>query len=79
MTRDPGEGSRVTVLVAGTANLLIALAKLMTGLASGSAAMLAEAAHSLADTLNQGFLLAALRRSEKPPDRDHPFGYGMER
>ena len=68
-----------TVLLAGGANLAIAIAKLAGGLISGSAAMLAEAAHSFADTLNQVFLLTALRRSRKPADAQHPFGYGMER
>jgi cation diffusion facilitator family transporter len=68
-----------TVLLAGGANLAIAVAKLIGGLISGSAAMLAEAAHSFADTLNQVFLLTALRRSQKPADARHPFGYGMER
>lgn len=68
-----------TVLLAGAANLGIALAKLAGGLVSGSTAMLAEAAHSFADTLNEVFLLAALKRSRKPADRRHPFGYGMER
>src|SRR4029079_19237814 len=71
--------STPTVLLAGAANLLIAVAKLLAGLASGSAAMLSEAAHSLGDTVNQGFLMAALRRSRKEPDEEHPFGYGMER
>ena len=71
--------STPTVLVAGAANLLIALAKLAAGLASGSAAMLSEGAHSIADTVNQVFLMAALRRSRKDPDEEHPFGYGMER
>jgi cation diffusion facilitator family transporter len=41
--------------------------------------MLAEAAHSVADTLNQVFLMAAIKRSKKPADAQHPFGYGMER
>ena len=68
-----------TVLLAGTANLVIAVAKLVGGLVSGSTAMLAEAAHSFADTLNQVFLMAALKRSQKPADVQHPFGYGMER
>jgi cation diffusion facilitator family transporter len=71
--------STSTVLVAGAANLLIAAAKLLAGLASGSSAMLSEAAHSLGDTMNQVFLMAALRKSRKPPDLKHPFGYGMER
>jgi cation diffusion facilitator family transporter len=73
------EESTLTVLVAGGANLLIAVAKLLAGLASGSAAMLAEAAHSVGDTLNQGLLLTALRRSQRPADAEHPFGYGMAR
>ena len=82
---DPGteasesEESVGTVLLAGTANLAIAIAKLVGGLVSGSTAMLAEAAHSFADTLNQVFLMAALKRSKKPADAQHPFGYGMER
>ena len=73
------DDSTSTVLVAGGANLLIAIAKLVAGLASGSAAMLSEAAHSVGDTMNQVFLMASLRRSRKPPDEKHPFGYGMER
>jgi cation diffusion facilitator family transporter len=71
--------SLLTVLLAGSANLMIALAKLGAGLLAGSSAMLSEAAHSFADTLNQAFLLAALRRSDRPADARHPFGYGMER
>jgi cation diffusion facilitator family transporter len=66
-------------VVAGLANIAIAVTKLAAGIAVGSAAMLAEAAHSMADTLNQGFLLTSLRRSGRPADRAHPFGYGKER
>jgi cation diffusion facilitator family transporter len=73
------EESEGTVLLAGTANLAIAIAKCIAGLLSGSTALLAEAAHSVADTLNQVFLMTALRRSRKPADGQHPFGYGMER
>ncbi|MEU6217731.1 cation diffusion facilitator family transporter [Streptomyces sp. NPDC047022] len=67
------------MLVALGANVLIAVAKAVGGLVSGSPALLSEAAHSVADTLNEVFLLAALRRSRRPPDRRHPFGYGRER
>ena len=63
----------------GRPTCAIAIAKLVGGLISGSTAMLAEAAHSFADTLNQVFLMAALKRSQKPADAQHPFGYGMER
>jgi cation diffusion facilitator family transporter len=76
---DRNAESTTTVLIAGGANLAIAIAKTFAGVLSGSSAMLAEAAHSMADTLNQVFLLTALRRSDKPADAEHPFGYGMER
>jgi cation diffusion facilitator family transporter len=68
-----------TVLVAGASNLTLAVAKGVAGVLGGSSAMLAEAAHSVADTLNEVFLLTAIRRSERPPDPEHPFGYGKER
>src|SRR5262249_55972585 len=68
-----------TVLIAGAANLFVGAIKLVAGLLVGSSAMLAEAAHSAADTLNQVFLLASLRRGARPADAKHPFGYGQER
>ena len=71
--------TRKTVLIALAANLVIGIAKLAAGLITGSAAMLAEAAHSVADTANQLFLLASLSFSERKPDEEHPFGYGKER
>ncbi|GAA2616888.1 cation diffusion facilitator family transporter [Actinomadura fulvescens] len=67
------------MLVAGAANLILAVTKLIAGTLAGSAAMLAEGAHSVGDTLNELFLLTSLRRSARPPDRRHPFGYGNER
>ncbi|WP_372449244.1 cation diffusion facilitator family transporter [Streptomyces montanisoli] len=71
--------TRTTVLVALTANLIIAVAKAVGGLFSGSPALLSEAAHSVADSLNEVFLLASLKRSRKAADSRHPFGYGKER
>jgi cation diffusion facilitator family transporter len=71
--------SHKTVYVALVANAGIGVAKLAGGLISGSSAMLAEAAHSVADTTNQLLLLASLNRADRRPDSSHPFGYGKER
>jgi cation diffusion facilitator family transporter len=71
--------SHKTVYVALAANAGIGVAKLAGGLISGSSAMLAEAAHSAADTTNQLLLLASLNLAERPADEEHPFGYGKER
>ena len=61
------------------ANLAIAVAKGVAAVITGSSAMAAEAAHSVADTVNEVLLLTALRRSGRPADRDHPLGYGQVR
>ena len=71
--------SRKTVWVAIGANLTLAVAKGLAGLLSGSAALLAESAHSVADTTDQVFLMVSLHLGERPPDEEHPFGYGKER
>ena len=68
-----------TVLIAGAANIFVAAIKLAAGILVGSSAMLAEAAHSAADTLNQVFLWTPLRRGAPPADARHPFGYGQQR
>jgi cation diffusion facilitator family transporter len=68
----------LTVIIAFFANLLIAVSKTVVAVVSGSASMLAESAHSWADTGNQILLLIADRRSKRPPDDEHPFGYGRE-
>ena len=76
----PGSGSAslTTVLIALTANLLVAVAKSVAAAVTASASLLAEAAHSWADTGNEIFLLIAFRRSRRAPDRAHPLGYGRE-
>ncbi len=71
--------SRRTVLIALVANAIVAVAKLAGGLISGSAALLAEAAHSVADTGNQCFLLVSISLAERDPTPDQPFGYGRAR
>src|SRR4051812_6571841 len=68
-----------TILIAFVANVFIAVAKLVAGLVSGSAALLGEAAHSFADSLNEIFLGYSLRRPHRPADPEHPLGHGRER
>jgi cation diffusion facilitator family transporter len=75
---DKGE-STLTVVLAGAVNLGIAVMKAVAGIITGSGALLSEAAHSVADTFTEILLLTALRRSARPADRLHPFGYGKER
>jgi cation diffusion facilitator family transporter len=70
--------SMLTVIIAFGANLLVAIAKSIAALVSGSASMVAEAAHSWADTGNEIFLLIAERRGAKKRDAAHPLGYGRE-
>src|SRR6476469_2383421 len=73
-----GSASLTTVLIAFAANLLVAVAKSAAAVVTGSASMLAEAAHSWADTGNEVFLFVAVRRSRRSPDRAHPLGHGRE-
>lgn len=77
MARD-GSGSTLTVAIAFGANLAVATAKTVAAVLTGSASMVAEAAHSWADTGNEIFLLVAERKSARSPDADRPLGYGRE-
>jgi cation diffusion facilitator family transporter len=67
------------VVIALLANAVVMVAKVIGGLISGSAAMLAEAAHSLADTVNQAFLLVSISLAGREPTPEQPFGYGRMR
>jgi cation diffusion facilitator family transporter len=73
-----GESTQ-TIVIALFANIVIAIAKLTGGLVSGSTGMLAEAAHSAADSVNEIFLAVGLHRDRQPADDVHPFGHGRER
>lgn len=68
--------SKLAVVAALFANLLIAVLKLAAGVFSRSAAMLAEAAHSFSDVGNQILLLVGMRNAARPPTLEHPFGTG---
>lgn len=70
--------SKGAVLAAMAANFGIAVGKFIGGALTGSAAMFAEAGHSVADTVNQVFLLLGINLSDTRPDEQHPYGYGKE-
>jgi cation diffusion facilitator family transporter len=68
----------LTVVIALTANTTLAVLKSIVAVVTGSASMVAEAAHSWADAGNEVFLVIAERRAEKPADPTHPLGHGRE-
>ncbi len=72
------EESKRAVVAAFAGNLAVAISKFVAAFVSGSSAMLAEAIHSLIDTGNGALVLYGMRASRKPPDFEHPFGYGHE-
>ncbi|MBI2169335.1 MAG: cation diffusion facilitator family transporter [Actinobacteria bacterium] len=73
------DGSHRAIIAAFVANLAIAIAKFVGFGLTGSASMLAEAVHSVADTSNQGLLILGGRRARRPATPHHPFGHGRER
>jgi cation diffusion facilitator family transporter len=79
LRRMKGSENARTIAIALTANLIITCAKLAAGLVARSTGMLAEAAHSLVDSLNEVFLWISLRRAARPADTQHPYGHGRER
>jgi len=68
-----------SVFAALAANTAIATAKGIAAALTGSPALLAETLHTVADTGNEVLLYIAIRRSRRPADATHPFGYGPER
>lgn len=76
--KNNGQSSKKVIITALTANFIIAIVKLIVAFITGSSAMLAEAIHSFADTLNQILLLVGIRQGKREPDSLHPFGFSGE-
>src|ERR1041385_4406756 len=73
-----GSASRKVIYAALAGNFAIALTKFAAAAWTGSSAMWSEGVHSVVDTANQLLLLYGINRAHKPPDEDHPLGYGRE-
>lgn len=80
MAASPASGWRAHIVLyaALAANVGIAIAKFVAAAITASSSMLTEGVHSLVDSGNQVLLLYGQRRAKRPPDAQHPFGYGRE-
>ena len=65
------------VTLAGSAvNLLLVALKLVAGIVGSSAALVADAVHSLTDLLTDAVVIVFVKLSAKPQDDDHDYGHG---
>ena len=78
MTEDSRSESKTAIVAAIFGNIAIAVTKFTAAFITGSSAMTSEGIHSFVDTGNGALILLGLRQSRKPPDAEHPFGYGKE-
>jgi len=70
--------SKIAIVAAVIGNVCIAVSKFIAAFVTGSSAMLSEGIHSLVDTGNGLLMWLGLHRAARPPDAEHPFGYGRE-
>lgn len=62
--------------VSAVINILLFAAKLWIGILTGSVAIIADAWHTLSDTLTSAVVIFGFKISKKPADKEHPFGHG---
>lgn len=70
--------SKISVIAAIAANVLIGIVKFIAAGITASAAMMSEGIHSLVDSGNGILVLYGMKKADKTADREHPFGYGKE-
>ena len=63
------------ILIEGTANFIVLIAKVVVGFTTGSLAIIGDAIHSLTDVINNIVAWVVTRLSSLPPDREHPYGH----
>lgn len=68
--------TRAIVWFSVLGNFLLFLLKLWAGMVSSSVTLIADAWHTLSDSLSSVIVFFAIRLSRKPPDEEHPFGHG---
>ncbi|WP_293749856.1 cation diffusion facilitator family transporter [uncultured Paraglaciecola sp.] len=66
---------RKVLLIEGSVNALITVCKMTVGIMTGSAAIIADAVHSLSDLANNLFAWLAVKVTESPADGSHPYGH----
>ncbi len=76
LKQKPAEESKGAIIAGLAANMGIAIAKFIAAILTNSSGMLAEAIHSVADSVNEILLLVGVATSKKKPTQTHPFGYG---
>lgn len=63
-------------IVSVIVNSLLFILKFWAGTVSGSLALIADAWHTLSDSLSSVFLIVGVKLSTRKPDKEHPFGHG---
>ncbi len=71
-----GKRARHTILVSLIGNVVLAFVKLITGIIGNSFAIIADAIESIGDVFSSFIIYLGLKVSDKPSDKDHPFGHG---
>ncbi len=71
-----GKRARHTILLSLFGNIVLVFVKLITGLVGNSFALVADAIESAGDVFSSFIIYLGLRVSDKPSDKDHPFGHG---